>query len=85
MSTQRTDTENKVIKENKSRYISRESLSNWSTKIEEPSEIDIFNDCLSISVLSGNREILSSVTPYQQRIPRKNKRKNTWDTFIMRK
>ena len=40
-----------------------------STKIENPSETNIRNDGLSISVLSGHTENLSSVTPYQQRIP----------------
>ena len=38
-----------------------------NTKIEKPPEIDISNDNLSISVLSGHRESLSIVTPDQQR------------------
>ena len=71
--TQRTDKENTFNKVNKSGYNSRTSLSNKITKIEKLSEIDISNDDLSISVLSGYWEILSSITPYQQRIPRKNK------------
>ena len=58
------------------------SLSEISTKIEKPSEIDIRNDNLSVYVLSGHRESLSSVTPDQQNIPCKNKRKKTSDTLI---
>ena len=69
--TQITDTENTV---NKSRSIPRTNLSNKSTRIEKPSEIDIHRDNLSVSVLSGHGEILSSVTPDQQNIPRKNKK-----------
>ena len=80
--TQRTDTENKV---NKSRYISRTNLSNKSTRIEKPSEIDVCKDNLSVSVLYGHGEILSSVPPYQQSIPHKNKRKKTSDNLIIRK
>ena len=72
-STQRTDKENTFNKVNKSGYNSRTSLSNKITKIEKLSEIDISNDDLSISVLSGYWEILSSITPYQQRIPCNNK------------
>ena len=45
------------------------SLSEISTKIEKPSEIDIRNDNLSVYVLSGHRESLSSVTPDQKNIP----------------
>ena len=35
--------------------------------------------------MSGHVESVSSLTPYQQRIPRKNKRKKTSDTLITRK
>ena len=55
------------------------------TKIEKPSEIDIRNGKLSISVLSGYGESLSSVTPDQQHIPYNNKRKKTSDTLITKK
>ena len=51
-------------------------MSNKSNRIEKPSEIDICKDNLSASVLSGNGETLSSVTPDQQHIPRKNKINN---------
>ena len=78
-STQITDTYNKV---DKSKYIPRTNLSNKSTRIEKTSEIDNCKDNLSVSVLSGHGESLSSVTSYQKRIPRKNKRKKTSDTFI---
>ena len=80
--TKRTDTENTVKKVNKSGSISRTSLFDKSTKIENSSEIDICNDNLSIFFLSGHRESLSSVTPDQQRTPCKNKRKKTSDTLI---
>ena len=53
--------------------------------IEKPSEIDVFKDNLNVSVLSRQGEISSSVTPYQQRIPCKNKRNKTPDTSIIRK
>ena len=81
-STQITDTENTV---NKSRSIPINSLSNKSNRIENPSEIDIWKENLSVSVLSGHGESLSSVTPDQQRIPRKNKIKKISDTLIIRK
>ena len=82
-STQITDPKNTVNIINKSRSISRTSLSNKSTKIEKPSEIDIWNDDLSIYVLSVHGESLSSVTPDQQQIPCKNKKKKTSYTLIM--
>ena len=84
-STQRTDTENTVNKEDKSRSISKIILSQKITRIEKTSEIDISNDDLSISVLSVHRESLSNVTPYQQHIPRNNKIKKTSDTLITTK
>ena len=77
-----TEIENTVNKESKSRYISPTSSSRKSTKVEKPSEIDISKDNLSISVLSGHRESGSSVTSYQQHIPRKNKRKKTSENLI---
>ena len=40
-------------------------------------------NCLSFFSIHG--EVLSSVTPDQQRIPRKNKRNKTSDTSIIRK
>ena len=78
-STQRTDTENTV---DKSSTIPRTNLSNKSTRIENPSEIDIHRDNLILSVLSGHGENLSSVTPDTLRITCKNKRKKTSDTSI---
>ena len=83
--TIRTDTENTVNKEKKSRSISITSLSGKITRIEKPSEIDISNENLSIFVLSGHGKSLSSVTLDQQHIPRTNKRKKISDTFITRK
>ena len=84
-STQITDTENTVNTVNKERSISRTNLSNKSTRIENPVEIDTCKDNSSISVLSGHGESLSSVTTYQQRITRKKKIKKTSDSLIMRK
>ena len=75
--TQRPYTENTINKINKSRSNSRTGLSNKSTKIEKPLEIDIINNDLNISVLSGQNESLSSLAPDQQRIPRNNKRNKT--------
>ena len=67
---------------NKSRYNSIYILSNKSTKIENPWEIDISNGNLSISVLYGHRESLLSLITDQQHIPLKNKIKKTSDTLI---
>ena len=63
----------------------RTDLSNKSTQIENTSEIDICRYNLSVSVLSGQGESLASVTPYQQRITRNNKRKETPYTSVIRK
>ena len=82
---QRTDTENTVNTENKSRSISTASLSGKSTRIGKFSEINISNDDLSIYVLYGHRESLSILISYQQRIPSKNKRKKPSDNLITRK
>ena len=81
-STKKSDIENKV---NRSRYIPRTNLSNISTRIGKTSGIDIHKDNLSVSVLSGHGESLSSVTPDTISITRKNKRKKTPDTLIIRK
>ena len=81
-STKRTDTKNTV---NRSRYIPRTNLSNKITRIENPSEIDICKDNLSVSILSGHGESLSSVTPDTLCIPRKNKINEITDTSIIRK
>ena len=81
-STKRTDTENTV---DKSRSIPRTNLSNKSTRIQNPSEIDIHGGNLSVSVLSGQGEILSSVSPDIIFIIRNNKRKKYPDTSIIRK
>ena len=70
---------------NKSRSISRTSLSNKSTRIEELTEIYIFKNNSILSVFSGKGESLSSVTSDQQLIPCKNARNKTSDTLIMRK
>ena len=79
-STQRTDTENTV---DKSRSIPRTNLSNKSTRIEKTSEIDIHGGDLTVSILSGHGESLSSETPDILCIPRKNKRKKIPDTSMV--
>ena len=63
-STQRTETEDTVKLVNKSRSISSTSLSEKSTKIKNPKEIDISKYNLSLSGISGHGESLSSVTTY---------------------
>ena len=63
-STQRNETQDTVKPVNKSRYISSASLSDKSTKIEKPKEIDIRKENSSLSGMSGHRESLSSVTTY---------------------
>ena len=59
-SDQRTYTENTV---DKSSSIPRTNLFTKSTRIEKPSEIDIYSDNLRVSVLSGQGKRLSSVSP----------------------
>ena len=81
-STQRTDTENTV---DKPRSIPRSKYFNKITRIDKPSEIHIHKDNLSIYILSGQGESLSSVTSDTLPIPRKNKRNETPDISIIRK
>ena len=81
-SIQWIETEDTVKLLDKSRFISLAILSDKSTKIEKPKEIDIRKENSSLSGMSGHGESLSSITPDKQRIPRKNKRKNTSDTSI---
>ena len=81
-STQRTDTENTV---DKSRSIPRSNYYNKSTRIENPSEMHIHKDNLSVYDLSGKGESLSSETPDTLCILCKKKRKKTPDTLIIRK
>ena len=81
-STQITETEDIVKSVNKLESISSANLSDKSTKIVKPKEIDIRKDNSSLSVMSVHGESVSSVTPDKQRIPRKNKRKKTSDTLI---
>ena len=79
-STQRTETKDTVKSVNKSRSISSSTLSDKSNKIEKPKEIYIRKDNPSHYGMSGHGEIISSVTPDKQRIPRKNKINKTSDT-----
>ena len=53
--------------------------------MEELSKIYMHRDNLSDSVFPGHGNFLSIVTPYILCIPRKNKRKKTPDTSIVRK
>ena len=72
-------------KSEKSRYIPVTNISNKMIQIEKPSEINIHRDNLSVSVLSGQGEILASVTPDQICIPRKIKWNKTTDSLVIRK
>ena len=80
--TKRNETEDAVKTLNKSRSISSASFSDKSTKIEKPKEVDIRKDNPSLSSISGHGASVSSEPPYKQRIPCKNKRKNTPETSI---
>ena len=84
-STQRTETEDTEKSVNKSISISSASLSDKSTKIVKPKEIDIRKYNSSLSGMSRHGESVPSVTPDKQRIPRKNRRKKTSDTPIKEK
>ena len=81
-SNQRAEKEDTIKTVNISRSILSDSLSGKSTKIEKPLEIDISKDSSSLSGMSGHVESLSSVTPDQERIPRKNKINKTSYTLI---
>ena len=81
-STQIIGTENIL---DKSRSIPRSNYSNKSTRIEEPSEINIHKENLSVSSLSGKIESSSSETLDTLCITRKNNIKKTTDTSIIRK
>ena len=72
-------------KSEKSRYIPVTNISNKMIQIEKPSEINIHRDNLSVSVLSGQGEILASVTPDQISIPRKIKWNKTTYSLVIRK
>ena len=54
-----------------------------STRIEKPSEIHIWKDNLSVSILSGQGEIALSKTTDNILIHCKNKIKKTLDTLII--
>ena len=73
-STQRTDTVNTV---DKSRSITGANLSNISTRIENPTEIDIFMYNKDLYCLSLHGDYLAGVTPYILRVPSKKKRKQS--------
>ena len=76
-STQITETEDVVKSVNKLESISSANLSDKSTKIVKPKEIDIRKDNSSLSGMSVHGESVSSVTPDKQRIPSNKKRKKT--------
>ena len=66
-------------------YIPRSKYSNKSTRIENPSDINIYKDNLSVSGLFEQVEILSSETPDTICITRRNKRKKNAGTYVDRK
>ena len=69
----------------KSRSISRTNYYSKGIRIETPSEIDIQKYNLSVSVLSGQGESLSSVTADTLHTPLKKKIKKIPYTSIIRK
>ena len=81
-STQITETEDKVKTIHRSTYISSDSFSDKSTRIEKPKEIDIRKDNTGLSSMSGHGTIVSSESPDKQCITCKNKIRNTSDTSI---
>ena len=77
---QRTETEDKV-KQLKKRYISSASLSNKSTKIQQPIEIKFMDDKFRsdtpiVSSMSIHGASITTVSPDKYRIPRKIKKEN---------
>ena len=81
-STQITDTKNTV---DKSISIPRSNCSNKSTRKDNPSEIHVYKDNLSVSGLPAQRESLSSETSDTICITHNSNRKKTPDTLIIRK
>ena len=70
--SKKNDTINSIYKYSSTH---RSSLSNRSTRIEKPTEIDIFEENKNISDFYGQGDDLPGITPDILRIPRKNKRK----------
>ena len=60
-------------------------LSNKSTRIETPTEIDSLKENENVSLLSGYGDDLASVTLDNIYITRKNKRKKTPETSVIAK
>ena len=69
----------------KSRSTQRNNLYNRSTRIEKPTEIDIFEENKDLYDFSWQGDDLVGITPDILCIPCKKKRKNTPDTSIIRK
>ena len=67
---------------NKSRYISSASLSDKSTKTEQPKEINVRSDSPSVSSISRHGASVITVSPDKQRIPCKIKVKKISETLI---
>ena len=76
----KTDTLNTIVK---LRSTPRTNLSYKSFHIEKPSNLNTDKDNKGVSDLSRQRESLASVTPDQQFITRKNKRKKTPDISVI--
>ena len=68
----------------KSRYTIRNNLSNKSTRIEKPTEIDILKDNENVSLLSVQGDDLNILTIDNICITHKNKRKENPDTSVIR-
>ena len=67
--SQRTKTEDKVKNMNKSGSIYSVILSNKSTNIEQPKEINVRSDSPSLSSMSRPGEIVTIVSPEKEKYP----------------
>ena len=80
-SSSRTETEDTVKPQNKTRSISSSSLDDKYTKEQQPKEIIIRNNKLisdnwSVSSMFVHVASITNVSPDRERIPRKNKKRN---------
>ena len=73
--SQRIETEDTVKKISKSRSISSDSLSDKSTKIENPREINVRSDSPSVSSMSRHGSSITTISPDKELILFKIKRK----------
>ena len=79
---QTNETEDTVKKLNKSRSISSASLSDKSTKIEQPKEINVRSDSPNVSSMSIHVASITTVSPDKEHTPRRIKREEISETLI---